>query len=455
MNYTPSVSAIEGLSEQMARQMQGVTQQLGAAMSGEQGTLVALEQAVLHAVKTLGNLLLAGLCSLYVPKYVEPSRPCACGGVATYQRLREGTTQTVLGAVKLKRPYYLCADCHQGGCPLDPTLGFCAGGSSAGLQAVMALVGVEFPFEAAAEVLQKLTLVEVSPNSCRKATEALGQVVAAEEAAAVAAAWDAKHTTLPAVSEAIVGDFYISMDGVTVHIEGEGWKNQWLGAVYTTQATAGVQRPEYLEVRTRQPSFYTDLTDIETFGRHLWVEAERRGLAQAKQVIVIGDGAQWIWKQAEQHFPAATQILDWYHASTYAWKAANAIYGEGTDLAKHCAKQQLDLLWTGQVQTVLKRLQPYTDHKPAVRDTLTYFRNNQHRMRYDHYRTQGWQIGSGTIESGCKHVIAARLKQAGMRWSRNGARWVAKLRTRLKSRRWPQTIAAAPNPTRSYHRKAA
>ncbi len=304
-------------------------------------------------------------------------------------------------------------------------------------------------------MLQKLTLVEVSPNSCRKATEVLGQVVAAEEEATVAAAWDAKHATLPAVSEAIVGDFYISMDGVTVHVEGEGWKNQWLGAVYTTQTTPVAQRPAQLEVRTHQPSFYTDLTDVETFGRHLWVEAERRGLAHAQQVIVIGDGAQWIWKQAEQHFPAATQILDWYHASTYAWKAANAIYGEATDLAKHCAKQLLDLLWEGQVHTVLQRLEPYTAHKPAVRDTLTYFRNNQHRMHYADYRAHGWQIGSGTIESGCKHVIAARLKQAGMLWSRNGARWVAKLRTRLKSRRWPQTMAAAPNPARTYHRKAA
>ncbi len=96
---------------------------------------------------------------MYVPKYVEPSRPCACGGVATYQRLREGTTQSVLGAVRLKRPYYLCAACHQGSCPLDATLGFCAGGSSAGLQEVMAVVGVEFPFEAAAAVLHKTEAV--------------------------------------------------------------------------------------------------------------------------------------------------------------------------------------------------------------------------------------------------------------------------------------------------------
>ncbi len=117
MNYTPSARALEGLSEQRATQMKGVTEQLGAALAGELRTLVALEQTVRHAVKTLGNGLLAGLCSVYVPQYVEPSQRCTGGGVATYQRLRAGTTQTVLGAVTLKRPYYLCASCHQGGCP--------------------------------------------------------------------------------------------------------------------------------------------------------------------------------------------------------------------------------------------------------------------------------------------------------------------------------------------------
>jgi hypothetical protein len=380
---------------------------------------------------------------------------CECGAEAVYQRLRTGETQTVLGEVQLKRPYYLCAACHHGQCPLDAALGFCAGGMSAGLQEVLALLGVQFPFEEAVQMLEQLTLVQVSPNTCRKATEEVGSLVAEQEQAAVAAAWDRQHPSLPPVSAAITGDFYISMDGVTVHLEGEGWKNQWLGAIYTTQATTSTKRPATLEVRTRQPSFYTDLTTVETFGRHLWLEAQRRGLAHAKQVIVIGDGAHWIWKQAEEHFPNATQILDWYHATTYVWKAANAIFGENTDFAKHFAHQQLDLLWAGNTQAVLLRLEPYAAQKPLVNDTLTYFRNNQSRMHYADYRAQGWQVGSGTIESGCKHVIAARLKQAGMLWSRHGARCVAKLRAALKSGRWRQIMAQRPKPARTYHRHAA
>jgi hypothetical protein len=455
MHCTPDSKAIEALGERIAEQIKGITHRLGGASGETERTLAWLEQEVMCALKEVGQSLLAGLCELQVPRYPVAEIACACGGVAVYQRQRGGQTKSLFGVMTVKRPYYLCAECQHGQYPLDAQLGFCAGGVSSGLGALIALLGTEFVFEEAAQMLEQLTLVHVSPNTCRKETETLGQLVAADEQATVAAAWAANAPQLPAVTEPIAGDFYVSMDGVTVHIDGQGWKNQWLGAIYTTKATLSSQRPETLEVRTQQPSFYADLGDLQPFGRQLWLEAHRRGLAQAKRTIVIGDGAHWIWNLAAEHFPGATQILDWYHASTYVWQAAHALYGEGTDLAKHWAKQHLDLLWDGQVATVIAHLEAEASRKPAIQDTLTYFRNNQHRMLYDRYRKDGLQIGSGTIESGCKHVIAARLKQAGMIWSPDGARFVAKLRTRLKSRRWDETLALRPAPHRTYHRKAA
>jgi hypothetical protein len=123
----------------------------------------------------------------------------------------------------------------------------------------MALMGVEFVFEEAAQMLEKLTLVSVSPNACRKEAETLGQLIAEDEVRALTAAWDDVAPTVPTSTEPITGDFYVSMDGVTVHIEGQGWKNQWLGAIYTTKATVSRKRPDELEVRTQLPSFYTDL----------------------------------------------------------------------------------------------------------------------------------------------------------------------------------------------------
>jgi hypothetical protein len=95
------------------------------------------------------------------------------------------------------------------------------------LQAVMALLGVQFPFAEAAVMLEKLTLVQVSPNACRKATETLGALVAEQEQAAVQTAWTELPVVEPSRSEAIAGDFYVSMDGVTVHIEEHGAHWLW------------------------------------------------------------------------------------------------------------------------------------------------------------------------------------------------------------------------------------
>jgi hypothetical protein len=221
-----------------------------------------------------------------------------------------------------------------------------------------------------------------------------------------------------------------------VHTRQEGWKETKLGAFYTPTTVVPTKRPEELEVRAQDMSFYVDFADPAIFGRALWLEGYRRGVTKAKEVVAIGDGAHWIWNLIAEHFPEAVQIVDWYHATEYIWRAAYAIYGEGSDLAKQWAKKRLDELWAGKVDEVLLHCQQHASAGEACHQAITYYTNNRERMRYPEYRAQGLQIGSGSIESGCKHVIGARLKQAGMIWNVEGARAVAKVRARLKSRRW-------------------
>jgi hypothetical protein len=164
----------------------------------------------------------------------------------------------------------------------------------------------------------------------------------------------------------------------------------------------------------------------------------------AAEVSAIGDGAHWIGNVIQEHFPHAVQIVDWYHASEYSWAAAHAVYGEGTDLAKAWAKAQLDDRWEGEVEQVLAALQATGRTPEAVIDAVSYLTTHRDRMRYAEDRARGIQIGSGVIESGCKRVLGARLKQAGMIWKVDGAREVAKVRTWLKGRRWAEAIALRP-----------
>jgi hypothetical protein len=191
------------------------------------------------------------------------------------------------------------------------------------------------------------------------------------------------------------------------------------------------------------------------FGVELSFEAARRGVGQADEVVVIGDGAHWIWNLAEQYFPQATQIVDWYHASEYLWKAGTAIHGDGTQARAAWVQQQLDRLWEGQLEQVVVQLEAHREVGDAVEEALNYYTTHRTRMDYPSYRARGLQIGSGTIESCCKQLVSARLKQAGMIWSEEGANAVVAVRAWLKSGRWEEAMALRAAPRRRRRQQRA
>lgn len=451
-DHTIPQTQIDLFVTQMTERFSALARTLGSWVASEPHSLGELEQQVLRTIKDLGATLLAGLAQLLAPRYPVAKLPCDCGKAACFIRNRAATIKTVLGTITLKRPYYLCRACHQGFSPFDQQLGLCAGGISAGLDELLALLGTtQNSFAQATTVLEKLTLVSVCPNSVREATEHLGQLLHTHEQQIVEQLQTSPDT--PALRRQCGSRLYISMDGVLVHLREEGWKELKLGSVYTTSSRVPLKRPEQVEVRAVAHSFVADLSDAASFGPRLWAEAAQRGVMQAAEVVVVGDGAHWIWKLADEYFPQAVQILDWYHASQYVWAAAHAVYGEGDTLATSWARSQLDRLWEGQVEQVISALQSHLSAGETVARCLTYFREQQERMHYDEYRERGLQIGSGTIESGCKAVIGARLKQAGMIWEREGAVAVATVRAWQRSGRWEEAIGLRVAHQRSYIRR--
>jgi len=452
MEGTTAPDPTQAFEAAMAAQMATVAAELGRWACAAPRTLAEVERRAVTAAQELGNALLAGVCGVRAAPPAAPERPCACGQRATYLRRRPAAVRTLLGPVAIARAYYYCARCRHGHAPLDRQLGYCAGSASAGLDEALALLGTTADsFAEAVALLDKLTLVRVCPNLARAATARLGRAVQAAEQRTRAAAWD--RGTLPPAGAA-PARLYLSMDGVLVHTEA-GWREYKLGALYTTVARPARDRPGETDIRAQELSFVGDVTDAATFGQLLWCEAARRGVLTAAEVVVVADGAHWIWDLAAEHFPEATQVLDWYHASQYLWRAAHAVYGEGTPLARRWAQRRLADLWDGKVAKVLKALAAHRQRGEAVEEAITYYTNNEHRMRYDEYRARGLQVGSGSIESGCKQVITARLKQAGMVWSLDGARAVAAARTWLKSGRWAEATALGPPRQRTYQRQAA
>lgn len=450
---TPSVTQQETFVNDLAQAIRSVAEECCAWLSAAPRSLLELEQEVRRRLQRLGGLFVQGLCRLQAQGYPEPSVPCPCGAAAHYQRRRTIQVQTLLGPLALSRPYYLCPTCHQGQAPLDAQLGVCASSLSAGLEQVLALLGVCLPFEEAAQVVEQVLTLSVSPTTVQQATERVGAAIAASEAAALEATW---HEPARAEASHLAPSperLYLSLDGTMVHLRAEGWKEVKLAVLYTTRRVRQAGREAVL--RGERHSFVATLADCEAFGPLVWLEAARRGVLWAKQVVVVADGAQWIWRLVADHFPQAVQIVDWYHASQYLWRVAAACYGEGSPPARAWAEARLAELWAGQVEVVLESIGGLAGQAPEAQEALTYLTNNQERMRYATYRAQGLQIGSGSMESGCKYVIGARLKQAGMRWSRQGAQAVAKARAWWKSGRWEEALALLPPLQRSYHRQAA
>jgi hypothetical protein len=436
----------------MSDQLRALINDVRTRSHQEAPTLQQLEEQVLRTLKDLGTCLLATLCQLIVPPEPPATYPCACGATARFQRIRPAPCRTLLGPITLQRPYYLCPACHQGVAPLDHHLGFCPGSRSAALDEVLALLGAtQDSFADAATVLERLTLLQVAPNTVRAATEQLGARLAEVEQAQVTALQADQPPAV--VSRTSSGPLCVSLDGVQAHLTPEGWKEVCGGAVYQVRPCRQQRERRADAVQAEAIRSIAELgSQREAFGWQLYAEAVRRG-ATTTELVVIGDGAHWLWELVALHFPQATQILDWFHVTEYVWNAATAIWGERHPDRTSWAEQQLGALWDGRVAAVLAELQRHTAAGDAVGVAQTYFTNQQARMHDPAYRARGLPIGSGTIESGCKQLVRARLKQAGMIWRAAGARQVVKVRAWLKRGRWAEALAQRPRRQRGYRRR--
>lgn len=452
MNPTTGTEPIEQLVTTMTERMTTLTRTLATWMLEQPHTLAEVEQQVMPLIKDLGTTVVAGLCGLLTAMPAATTVACACGQSARYVQRRPATVTTILGPITLTRPWYHCAACRHGHAPLDAQFQLCPGSRSAGLDELLALLGAtQDSFAEAASVLDRLTLVHVSPNTVRAATEQLGAVLVASQAEQVALA-QAGQADPPALT-AHPTRLYIAMDGVFAHVHEREWREIKVGCCYLTHPELDRKRPDQLVIRADHLSYVTALAPAATFGWHLWCEAARRGVLEAEEVVVVSDGAHWIWNLASDHFPGATQILDWYHASEYVWAAASAIWAENGAGRAAWVKTQLDDLWEGKVAQVLKELELHRAVGEAVTDAITYYTTHQARMDYGAYRARGLQIGSGSVESACKQLVSARLKQAGMIWDAAGAEAVATVRAWLKSGRWAEALGLRPAPQRTYRRE--
>jgi hypothetical protein len=186
----------------------------------------------------------------------------------------------------------------------------------------------------------------------------------------------------------------------------------------------------------KSTTYFARIGTLDEFSSLLYSEAVKRGVDHAEHVVVIGDGAKWIWNLANENFPSATQIVDLFHAKEHIFDVVQTVISDPQQ--RQIKKEELYvIIESGDIATLVKAFGKLGAETPAqlekVRIESNYFIQNQHRMQYKKFRKRGLFVGSGVIEATCKNVIGKRLKQSGMHWSVNGANRIAALRCAVMS----------------------
>jgi Uncharacterised protein family (UPF0236) len=377
----------------------------------------------------------------------EKEIACECGGQQTYQFRRSAVIRSVFGPVRYKRRYYTCSQCASGLARLDKRLGISAGEVTAGLAELLALAGVEVAFEEASRLVERFLLIQVSDNTLRKEAELFGELQKEQEAN-----WKQQSQSEHWLQERLrkleqqPGRFYGSIDGVMAPCKGE-WRELKNIAWYRVEPVRSYQKHrhhasqvgEQNDLQAQDITYHCDIQTPDQFSDLFWATACQRKADLYEELVFVCDGAVWIWKLIEHHFPNAVQIVDWYHASEYLPPIAEAVFGKGTPQYHDWLEQARTQLWEGHIKALIHHCQLFASiptATKAVHAAVSYFTHNQKRMDYARFRQQGYFIGSGTVESGGKQIATLRLKRAGARWTEDGAVSTAKARAAWLSNQW-------------------
>jgi hypothetical protein len=395
--------------------------------------------AIRSALHQAGAAALSQLLQFEPPPPEERQRPCPCGHTAQYLELRSKPVLTAVGQAHSLRPYYLCTHCHKGQFPADVDLDIQNTELSPGVRRMMAAVGHEAAFDRGREQLKLLAGLTVTTKTVERTAEAIGADIELRQQRELQRAL---QLDLPIPMGPRIPILYVEMDGTglpVVRKECEGRAGKQNGQpAHTREAKLGcifsqtTVDDEGYPVREEASTTYVGaIESCEEFGRRLYAEAWRRGWARAEKRVVLGDGAEWIWNQADLHFPDAIQIVDLYHARQHLWDLSAKLYPGNSPAQRRWVMVRKDKLDDGKIEALIRLLIATAGTHPALAEELSteinYFETHKERMRYPKFREQGLFVGSGVIEAGCKTVLG-RLKRSGMFWTVRGANTIIALR---------------------------
>jgi hypothetical protein len=365
-----------------------------------------------------------------------------CGQSADYHADRDRTPLSLFGPVPCRRAYYYCRRCGRGTCPFDRAAGLSGRNLTPALERLTALAGAAADsFGRGSELLHEMAGPRLSESTVERTTEDVGGRIAADHRQGRTygprAAWgwhpDTKGRRVA----------YVSLDFTGVRQQGEGGqaaegRMAGVGMIYNPPPPPGRAPPGRPRPRM-QARYVAGLYPLAEMGPLLRRQAAQVGMEGADLWVGLTDGGAGLEEFLRVYFPLAVVILDFWHAASYLRELAQALHPSDEETASVVAGQWCRLLKEEGGAVTLAALRAWdwpVRRSVALREQWarveTYFGNNLHRMEYPEYQAEGWQIGSGPVESACKTVVG-RLKGAGMRWGEGGTHAVCQVRALYRS----------------------
>lgn len=417
---------------------------LEARVKEPQPTLEQLTQAVLALRQELTQAVTEGLVEQMHRAVVEQRTAVCpqCGQILSARGPAERTVETLVGAIRLRRPYFYCERCQLGTAPLDGMLQLTGRRKQPDVQKAAVQLTKEVPYETACELFQELTGLPLGAHTAHEVTQAVAEGLTVLDVA------PSRQEIIAKIAAVAAGQpwrpiLVLAIDGADVPTRPETakgrrpgrkkvrakrarWTGEWREAkgfrFYLIAEDRIVQVLSWHQVQTDMAAAEA-LRQIQAAG--LIPEAEVR-------LCVIADGARWIWKQAQALFPSAVEILDYYHCSEHVHKVAALQYGAHPERQREWCEIALARLFYGEVHGVIWGLQhmKLTDAQAAeeVAKLIRYLQRHQARLDYRFARKGGYPMGSGGIESANKFICHVRLKRSGAWWYVTNANQMLALR---------------------------
>ena len=386
----------------------------------------------------------------------QESPPCPrCGHRMVRHDARQVSWQALFGQLQVRAPRYRCRTCPCECRPLLDLLGVEPGRMSGSLARLLAVLATVAPYTVAARMAWLLVGVRVNAMSVWRATQRLGQTAASYSEALSQYHADSRSSGAPtAEAPAAV---IVAVDGCMLGMQVLTRRRR--KGRQTLPLLPAVEEGHFREVKTGvvllpeervqtspgrrsvvRKFLVSCLGNADEIFRRVYAQLREQGfVGPGTVVVIVGDGAEWIWNRAAQYVNRC-EILDYWHALEYAWGFARLRDGEGSQQADRWVRQLGEDLRAGKVDQVISRLRkmrPKTrELQECLEGLIRYYGANSTRMRYDEYLRLGYGIGSGCVESAHKQVVHARFRQAGMRWSEAGARRLLALRLLLLNDDW-------------------